>query len=1437
MSDLIVNSKDGINQIKELQFGVLSTSDIAKLSTIECVNRNLYDENKIPIPYGPIDNRLGVNQKYLQCPTCKKKIENCPGHFGYIRLKLPIFHIGFFKEIVNILRCICKNCSRILLPEEEKYKYRIKLSNKTSKLSSQQMKNILKEINTLCQKVKICNYCGYLNGKVKHVQGITGPTIILHEITKNDLEDIEEKNNNEKSFKQKYDTAIILFSQKEKNKIGNFNTDIEKNINTLKNIFNNSNNNKITTELTSPFVYQLFSKISPEDIIFFGMDNINSSPINLLLQYILVPPLPIRPTVQVGTNGTNEDDLTIKIREMIHVNNYLKMYIEEGNGNTYKLMEDLNLLQSTHAYYINSDTKGINKNIVGNKQIRSLCTRLKGKTGRFRGNLCGKRVDFSGRTVISPDPNLRIDQIGVPVNMAKLLTYPEKVTFYNIKKLKKMILNGPENHPGANFVISKNKYGENRISLGFIDKKRVIEVCNELKIGDIVERHLVNNDIVLFNRQPSLHTLSIMGFHAKILPWRTMRFNESNCTPFNADFDGDEMNIHLPQTEEAKSECLNLMGVIENLRSPKLGEPLIASTQDFLLTCFLITKKDYFLDRTHFMRYCAYFNDANEKIDIPPPTIFKPKELWTGKQLFSVILKPNKNYDIIINLKIKTKNSDEEFVIIKNSILLSGRIEKSIIGNGGKNSLIFALIKDCGNIATAKFLTRISKFSARWICDYGFSLGISDVTPSKNLLENKKQIINKGFEECDKQIDLYNNNSIELKAGLNAEESLENISMGILSDIRKKVGESLRKNLPKTNSGLLMTICGSKGKEINLAQMISCVGQQELWDKRPADGFNNRTLPHFEEFSKYPSSKGFVAHSFFDGMDATEFFFHAMGGRVGLVDSAVKTAETGYMQRRLMKCMEDLTVQYNNTVSMSNGDIIEFLYGGDGIATVNTDTDGCIVFLPRLWELVKCKNDIKNDEILSVKDIMENVENYINCCDIKKYDVNENFVNSIRKFFVDKINLIENAIKSFGDDDNNYNNIVNNICCVGKKQLKIFFDILWEKYKKAKVNPGEAVGAIAGMSIGEPCTQMTLKTFHFAGVSGMDITLGVPRIKEIINYTKNISTPVIYATLLQEDDLTAAKIVKGRIEKIKLSKVCKYIKEIISPNGCFIKVKLNKKYIQERHLSINIEKIKNALLLNKKKLKLKENHIIIENDTKLIIYPPETNKNYLYFTLESLMKNLPDIIISGVNTINRIVISKKKNDESKYMLAVEGTGLLDIMKIDGIDYKHCKSNNISEILETLGIEAARSAIIYELDYTFGENGVHIDKRHLDLTADLMTLKGTVYGFQRFGMIKMKDSVLLHSSFERTNDILFEAALHGKVDKLNGVTESIIAGKTAPVGTGIFKLFMDRKEFDDGIDDFKKGRGVNEVESGKYDFDDGKDFAKGEIKFNMVDMIK
>ena len=432
-----------------------------------------------------------------------------------------------------------------------------------------------------------------------------------------------------------------------------------------------------------------------------------------------------------------------------------------------------------------------------------------------------------------------------------------------------------------------------------------------------------------------------------------------------------------------------------------------------------------------------------EKVDIPPPAILKPKQLWTGKQLFSVILRPNKNYKILINLQNKSitfsrkykvdqfRCPNDGYVIIRKSELLTGIIDKSTLGDGSKNGLVFALLKDCGLKEAAKFLTRISKFSARWICDYGFSLGLGDLIPRKDLVQHKEKLINENFKECEKQIDLYNNGRIQLRPGMNAEQSLEASLIKILSDIRDIVGKHLRNILPRTNTALQMAICGSKGSDLNLCQMIGCVGQQTVSGNRIPNGFLNRSLPHFEPFSKYPTSKGFIGHSFYDGMNATELFFHTMGGREGTIDTAVKTSDTGYMQRRLMKALEDLTVQYNNTVTLSNGEIIQFLYGGDGIDSMNIDTDEKIIYLPRFWELICCKYPINNDKILETNEIREKVEEYINKCPIN--DITEVFKKDIREFFNEKISIIEEAQKCFG---NMKKQVVNNICSIGNIQLK-----------------------------------------------------------------------------------------------------------------------------------------------------------------------------------------------------------------------------------------------------------------------------------------------------------------------------------------------------------------------------------------------------------------
>jgi len=284
------------------------------------------------------------------------------------------------------------------------------------------------------------------------------------------------------------------------------------------------------------------------------------------------------------------------------------------------------------------------------------------------------------------------------------------------------------------------------------------KVADELNIGDIVERHLEDGDCVLFNRQPSLHRVSIMAHRVRVMPFRTLRFNECVCKPYNADFDGDEMNIHLPQTEEAQAEARILMDVKNNLMIPRSGDPLIAATQDFLTSSYLITYKDRFLNRSEFMRVCAYFGDAEEKIDIPPPSIMKPVELWTGKQVISVMLRPNRESKVFVNTTVKEKFYSgkgelmcprDGWVIFKNSELICGGLGKTTMGGESKTGLMYSLIRDNSVDIATRCMLRVSKFSSRWISNYGMSIGIGDVTPFPNLLIEKDKMLKVGYQKCD----------------------------------------------------------------------------------------------------------------------------------------------------------------------------------------------------------------------------------------------------------------------------------------------------------------------------------------------------------------------------------------------------------------------------------------------------------------------------------------------------------------------------------------------------------------------------------------------------------------------------------------------------------------------------------------------------------------
>ncbi|KAF8164924.1 hypothetical protein B0H34DRAFT_786681 [Crassisporium funariophilum] len=1371
--------------IKKLQFSLLNAQDTVKISEFEVTHRDLYTAtDRLPVRNGVLDRRLGTTDKSSFCETCGQSSVNCVGHYAYIKLVVPVFHIGYFKHTIAVLQAICKTCARVLMEEPDRRTY-LKRFRRLN-LENMQRASLSKAVNTMARKVVYCPYCSATNGAVKKA----GALKIIHD-------KFRAKKTADEMEKWKKTFAPAVEAQKELAMY--INKAIHEDLNPLK-------------------VLDLFRRVSDEDCELLGLHPDWGRPEEFIWQYISVPPVCIRPSV--AQNGaSNEDDLTVKLTEIVFTNALIKSGLAKGSP-TPQFMEQWEFLQLSVAMYINSELPGVPSQL-GQKPIRGFVQRLKGKQGRFRGNLSGKRVDFSGRTVISPDPNLRIDEVAVPERVAKVLTYPERVTSHNIQKLKLAVHNGPDVHPGANYVAR----GDNKKFLKFGNRAAIAE---GLAFGDIVERHLIDGDIVLFNRQPSLHKLSIMCHRAKIRPWRTFRLNECVCGPYNADFDGDEMNLHVPQTEEARTEALELMSVKHNLVTPRNGEPVIAAIQDFITASFLLSRKDQFFDRRQFTQICCYLADADIQIDIPPPVIWKPVRLWTGKQVFNVLMRPNKKSKILVNVETKCHKWEEAkqenypwmkpaadlspndgWLVIVNSEIMCGVMDKATVGSGKKKSIFGVIMRDYGPHEAAAAMNRLAKLCARWLANYGFSLGINDVIPGPVLSQKKDELVERAYADCQDLIALAKKGKLENKPGCDQEQTLEALISSVLSKVREAVGQICMKELSRQNAPLIMATCGSKGSVINVSQMVACVGQQIIAGHRVPDGFQDRSLPHFPKKSKEPPSKGFVRNSFFSGLRATEFLFHAISGREGLVDTAVKTAETGYMQRRLMKALEDLTTQYDLSVRNSTGGVVQFTYGSDGLDPACLEGDAQPMDLNRSLNHAMASGQRKgrgllpfevmelvDREFASHKFTSECPQDYLNS--VREY-VRENVANKMAEVrthrgMFDALEREdewdENVDLSMGASDAD-KAIVDNMSKVTESQLRNLLELCWIKYVKARIEPGSTVGAVGAQSIGEPGTQMTLKTFHFAGVASMNVTLGVPRIKEIINAAKIISTPIISCKLVTCDSEASARIVKARLEKTLLGDVASVFEEAWAPQYTYIGIIIDDDAIQKLQLEMTIDDIKWAIV-NTKKLKIRQEAItVIPRKSRLRIYLDGEDK---YYRLRELKRGLADVVVKGVSTIQRAVINIKDKTDSKGKkgdkeLLVEGYGLQKCMITEGVVGEQTTSNHVIEVAKVLGIEAARATIINEIQYTMKSHDMIIDPRHVMLLGDVMSYKGEVLGITRFGVAKMKDSVLMLASFEKTTDHLFDASAYGKNDSIAGVSESIIMGNPAAMcGTSMPALY-------------------------------------------------
>jgi len=711
-------------------------------------------------------------------------------------------------------------------------------------------------------------------------------------------------------------------------------------------------------KLTPSEIREWLEKIPDEDLPLLDIDRKSARPEWMVLTVLPVPPVTVRPSVTLESGERSEDDLTHKLVDVIRINQRLQENRDAGAPQL--IVEDLwELLQYHITTYLDNQTSGIPPaRHRSGRPLKTLAQRLKGKEGRFRSNLSGKRVNFSARTVISPDPNLSINEIGVPISIARELTIPVRVTSHNIEWCKKLIKqrsslsDNPEDYqPSVNYIIRETEGTKQRIK---VTDKNAEEVSEKLELGTVMERQLTNGDISLFNRQPSLHRMSMMAHRVKVVPHKTFRFNLSVCPPYNADFDGDEMNLHLLQGEEAQAEAEILMKVQENTLSPRFGGAIIGGIHDHITGCFLLTHKNRKIpidDASHILTTINYEGKSLKVIDE------NGKKYVTGRDIFSTLLPDDLNIEFraktCLNCEVCTapKCPYDAHVIIKNGVLKQGTIDENSIG-AFKGKILDRILRDHGMDVGREFIDNVTKMAIACITLFGFTTSIDD----EDIPEEAKRQIEEGLQKAMKKISglvkAYENQELESLPGRSLEETLEMEIMRVTGRARDMAGEIAGKHLGLNNSAVIMAKSGARGSMLNLSQMSGCVGQQAVRGERIHRGYQYRTLPHFKKGDLGARAKGFVASCYKTGLSPTEYFFHSMGGREGLVDTAVRTSRSGYMQRRLINALEDVKVENDGTVRHCGGQIIQFMYGEDGVDPARS-TNGDAVDVNRIITDVK----------------------------------------------------------------------------------------------------------------------------------------------------------------------------------------------------------------------------------------------------------------------------------------------------------------------------------------------------------------------------------------------------------------------------------------------------------------------------------------------------
>jgi DNA-directed RNA polymerase subunit A' len=988
--------------------------------------------------------------------------------------------------------------------------------------------------------------------------------------------------------------------------------------------------------------------IQDDELKRIGVNSRTARPEWAIISLLLVPSVTVRPSITLESAERSEDDLTHKLSDIIRANQRLWENLNAGAPEV--IIEDLWDLLQYHVttFFDNNVTRIPPARHRSGQPLKTITERIKGKEGRIRQNLAGKRVNYSGRTVVSPDPYLKINEIGVPFDIARVITVSETVTTENIESMKDLIRKG-ENYPGANYVLRPDG-----------KRKRIAEdlkeeICAEIQPGYKIERHLRDGDIVLFNRHPTLHKQGLMAHYVKVLEGRTFRLHPAATSPYNADFDGDEMNLHSPQSEEALSEAKILLDINQNIISSKNNVNLVGTIEDSVTGTYILGKEEQIQkgEADQILFASGIMNTI------------KKKEL-TGKEVFSQVI---------------PKGS---------SVVMPSDIVGSSSFGAEDGKMVKIIDKELGREAAIDSINKSFSLGANYLSRVGYTLSLRDLNVSGKVKAATNDIIGAAAEKTQQIIDDFDNGRMELIPGKSLEETRETRILQVLNEVRTDVGKVVGSNFAAGSNVGKMITSESKGSLLNISQIGCLVGQQSIVGGRIGFGYQGRTLSLFDRGDMSPEARGFIKSSFFDGLKPSEFFFGAITGRDSLMDTALRTPKSGYLYRRLVSALQDLKTEYDETVRDASENVVQFIFGDDG------------------------------------KD-------------------------------VSRLHLKDN-----------------------------------------KIAPGEAVGVVTAQSFGEASTQMVLNVFHHAGVAQMQITQGLPRLIEILDARKQPTTPLMEAYLDKDNNNERdARIIAEKVREVKL-------KEIVSS----IRVDFGNKKLE---LELDSRSLKSVHVGAQRIVeRLKEKGFDIKgNESKMSLNASDLD----YKTMYKLKEKLKDTIISGVKGVEQVVVAKIGKD---FVIRTAGSNLKDLKEVKGIDPDRITSNDLHDVADVFGIEAARQTIINEIQSVIGTQGLDIDLRHLKLLADAMTSSGAVKGVTRMGIISDKASILARATFETPDKQFINATIQGGKDELTSVIENILLNQPVPVGTGLPGLLVRVTGHLGGVDGGSGGAKkvvVKEVKSG------------------------